>query len=172
MIGSVKDCAGELHPPNVVLYPDAFDGVKADLRYTYRLGSFEQDVIIKERVALPDGFAPDTTRLEVWTEFIEHPAATLTQRGRAGMVDDSIDFGAFRTSAGKAFLLGDETNSKRSAPVVKRWLTIAGRTFLVESVRYNREARTRQAARAQWASGTEATEGKCTVPVHDILGED
>ena len=32
MIGSLKDSIGELHPPNVVIYPDAFDGVAADLR--------------------------------------------------------------------------------------------------------------------------------------------
>ena len=32
MIGSLKNSTGELHPPNVVIYPDAFGGLKADLR--------------------------------------------------------------------------------------------------------------------------------------------
>lgn len=135
MIGELKDSAGELHAPNVVIYPDAFDGVKADLRYTYRLGGFEQDVILRENPTLPQGFNPDTTRLEVWTEFIEAPELTITQRGRAGMTDDTLDFGAMKTGAGRAFALKDEPNSRSGAPVAKRWHTIDGRTFLIEAVR-------------------------------------
>ena len=136
MIAELKDSAGELHAPNVVIYPDAFDRVKCDLRYTYRLGGFEQDIILKENPALPKGFNADTTRLEVWTEFIESPEPAITQRGRAGMTDDTLDFGEMKTGAGKAFALGDEPNTKNGAPVAKRWLTIEGRTFLIEAARF------------------------------------
>ena len=136
MIAELKDSAGELHAPNVVIYPEAFDGLKADLRYTYRLGGFEQDVILYENPPLPAGFNPDSTRLEVWTEFIEAPASTIKQRGRAGMTDDTIDFGAMQTAASKVFASGLEPQSKRTAPAAKRWLTIeGGRTFLIEAVR-------------------------------------
>ena len=135
MIAELKDSAGELHAPNVVIYPDAFDGVKCDLRYTYRLGDFEQDVIIYENPPLPAGFIPDSTRIEVWTEFIEAPASTIRQKGRAGMTDDTIDFGAMQTAASKVFASGLEPQSNRTAPAAKRWLTVDGRTFLVEAVR-------------------------------------
>ena len=137
MIGSLKNSTGELYPPNVVIYPDAFDGLKADLRYTYRLGSFEQDVILRENPILPQGYPPDTTRLEVWTEFIEAPGAFLTQRAVSGMTDDTLDFGAMQTGPGKAFALSDEPNPSRAVRVAKRWLITDGRTFLVEAVRFN-----------------------------------
>lgn len=136
LFASIKDSIGELHAPNVVIYPDAFDGgpgFRADLRYTYRLDGFSQDIVIlTQPPELPPGYAPDTTRMEVWTEIIEAPAAILTQQARAGMTDDILDFGAMQTGAGRAFLLG----AKRSAPVAKRWITAEGRTFLVEAVRY------------------------------------
>ena len=136
MIAELKDSAGELHAPNVVIYPEAFDGLKADLRYTYRLGGFEQDVILYESPPLPAGFNPDSTRLEVWTEFIEAPASTIRQKGRAGMTDDTIDFGAMQTAASKVFASGLEPESKRTAPAAKRWhTTVEGRTFLIEAVR-------------------------------------
>jgi hypothetical protein len=135
MIGELKDSAGELHAPNVVIYPEAFDGLKADLRYTYRLGGFEQDVILYENPPLPQGFGPET-RLEVWTEFIEAPASTIRQKARAGMTDDTLDFGAMQTAASKVFALGMEPESQSSAPAAKRWLTTeGGRTFLIEAVR-------------------------------------
>src|SRR6266487_2778718 len=140
LFASIKDSIGELHAPNVVIYPDAFDGgpgFRADLRYTYRLDGFSQDIVILSQPPdLPPGYAPDTTRMEVWTEFIEAPGATLTQQPRLGMTDDTLDFGAMQTGAGRTFVLGDEPNPKRSAPVAKRWLIAEGRTFLVEAVRY------------------------------------
>lgn len=136
MIATIKDSQGELYPPNVVVYSDAFDGLKADLRYTYRLGSFEQDVIVKERLDIPEGFAPDTTRLEVWTEFLESPAALVTQGAVSGMTDDTLDFGAIQTGPGRAFSLQGESPNW-SVPVSKQWFTIDGRTCLVEAVRLN-----------------------------------
>ena len=44
-IAQVKDSIGVV-TGNQVVYEDCFDGIKADLRYTYRKGSFEQDVIL------------------------------------------------------------------------------------------------------------------------------
>jgi hypothetical protein len=36
LIGQIQDSQGELIASNQVLYPDAFSGVRADVRYTYR----------------------------------------------------------------------------------------------------------------------------------------
>ena len=58
LIAEIKDSAGELQPPNVVLYPDAFDfvsGGRASLRYTCTRDRFEQDLILLDRVSLPRG---------------------------------------------------------------------------------------------------------------------
>jgi hypothetical protein len=40
LIAQIQDSAGELIASNQVLYPDAFEGVSADVRYTYRKGRF------------------------------------------------------------------------------------------------------------------------------------
>lgn len=134
LIAEVKDSLGELHPPNKIFYKDAFDGVRADLRYTYRKGGFVQDVIVLEGIELPADFNPATTRLEVWTEFIEAPVPQKTQQVRRGMEDETLQFGDMRIGSGKAFALGEAAT--RLAPVAKRWLKIEGRTFLVEAVQF------------------------------------
>jgi hypothetical protein len=133
LLAEIKDSIGELHPPNQIFYRDAFDGILADLRYSYRKGGFVQDVVIRERVSLPAGYGPDS-RLEVWTEFLEAPVPVKRERMRAGMADEGLDFGTMEMSAGKAFALGEA--EEKGAPVSKRWLTIDQRTFLVEAVQF------------------------------------
>lgn len=135
LLAEVKDSIGEFQPPNQVFYREAFDGVVADLRYTYRKGSFVQDVIVLERIRLPEGFNEDSTQLEVWTEFVEAAVPQKTESLRSGMIDEALDFGAMRIGGGKAFALGSAPGA--GTPVAKRWLLIEGRTFLVEAVRYS-----------------------------------
>jgi hypothetical protein len=142
-----------------VLYADAFDDVTADVRLVYRLASFEADVILRDR-RLPDperwGLDPRTTRLQVWTEFLEAPAGTRETvvlraepdiRLRQAMAepdftDQRLDFGAMQIGEGRAFAVGKELASAaalEAVPVGKEWTTArdeAGqeRTFLIESV--------------------------------------
>jgi hypothetical protein len=52
LIAEVKDCQGELHPPNVIVYPDAFTDIKADVRISYTKAGMEQDVIVHSIVDL------------------------------------------------------------------------------------------------------------------------
>lgn len=136
LIAALKDSVGELHPPNVVLYRDAFEGAAADVRYTYQKGGFVQDVIVLEKIALPQGFDQASTRLEVWTEFVNAPAPIKQEQARTGMTDESLDFGTMQIGAGRAFSLGQGDAPAVSAPVAKRWLQIDGRTFLVEAVQF------------------------------------
>jgi len=74
MIADIQDSIGG-GVGNQVIYEDAFDGLYADLRYTYTKGGFVQDVIVKEQ--LPDpvelGFDPQTVELQVLTEFVDNP---------------------------------------------------------------------------------------------------
>lgn len=136
LIAEVKDSIGELQPPNEIFYRDAFNGVAADLRYTSRKSGFEQDVIIRETVELPPGYDPATTVMEVWTEFIEAPVPQkiINVRGRAQ--DETLDFGTMRMGLGKAFVLGEDRTGANTVPITKKWMTLEGRTFLIEAVEF------------------------------------
>ena len=109
LIAQVQDSQGELISANQVLYPDAFTGVKADVRYTYKKGSFEQDVILKEQPPTPEsvGLSAQTTELEVLTEFLNPPAATVKEHSRKNQLpDQDVSWGATRLGHGRAFDLG------------------------------------------------------------------
>ena len=136
LIAGIQDSAGELISSNQVLYPDAFEGLKADVQYTYKRGSFEQDVILREQPPLPDvfGMNPDTTELEVMTEFIDPPEAKVSDVGSSepGLESDqAVSWGATQLGSGKAFNLGDQGTP---ATVSKRYVNLNGRHFLLEKI--------------------------------------
>jgi len=138
LIAEVKDSQGQLYPPNVVIYPDAFTDFKADVRYTYTKAGFEQDIILREQLPKPEeyGLNPATTRLQVLTEFINPPqpakqARALGRQDGREMADEDLDFGAMHMGRGKAFSVGRED---REITVSKQWLKLEGRDFLVEEV--------------------------------------
>src|SRR5205807_3636161 len=78
LIAEIKDCQGALSAPYQVTYADAFDDVKASVRFTYTRAGFEQDVILEEQLPAPEEYGLDsaTTKLAVWTEFLDSPAPT------------------------------------------------------------------------------------------------
>lgn len=150
LIAELADSVGELHPPNMVLYPRAFPEAAADIRYTYRRGSFAQDVVIRAR--LPDpalwNFSPAFTRIECWSEILESPTIAKTAEVVSAeqdpdlrllmeapdVIDETITLGgAMQIGRGKAFPIND---ADTSIPVSKQLLTILGRTFLVETIEY------------------------------------
>ena len=136
LIAGVQDSEGAVVADNQVLYPNAFDGVQADVHYTYRRDGLEQDVILREQLPAPEAYGMNsaTTKLEVVTEFINPPPAWVAdmEAGPDGESDQSISWGATRLGRGKAFSLNGE-----DAPttVIKRYTTINGRYFLQEKVR-------------------------------------
>jgi hypothetical protein len=137
LIAEVKDSQGQLYPPNVVIYPDAFTDFKADVRYTYTRAGFEQDIIPRERPPGPEayGLNPATTKLQVMTEFLNPPQpkkGQMSLKTRQGDVsDEDLDFGAMHMGQGKAFSL---ERGGEDIPVSKQWLKLEGRDFLVEEV--------------------------------------
>lgn len=135
LIAELKDSEGGLISDNQVLYPDVFEGVKADVQYTYRRDGFEQDVILREQPPTPESFGmnPDTTELEVFTEFINPPEASVKDNAADNGLeaDQEIGWGAVTLGRGKAFNLGGQT---AQAPVAKRYVKIQGRYFLLEKV--------------------------------------
>jgi RHS repeat-associated protein len=152
LIAEMKDCVGAVLPPNQVIYQDAFDGdCVADVRYTYTTAGFEQDVILLTAPPSPAffGLNPATTRLEVWTEFIELPEGTMTpvilkqendpvarqQMVEPDLIDHRLDFGVMKFEQGQAFPLSDGGPfSEAALPTGKSMERIDGRVFLIEKV--------------------------------------
>src|SRR6266487_2781705 len=141
-ISELKDSVGQ------VVYPDAFDSIKADVRYTVTQSFFEQDVIIREQLPSPEamGLNPKTARLEVWTEFFDGPdpekstGAILRSDGDSDR-DETLNFGSMQMIGGKSFSLDGEMAAGGPEPLranelqnAKEWTVIEGKTFLIESV--------------------------------------
>jgi hypothetical protein len=147
LLAEVTNRIGLIVGADQVVYTNAFDTLKADLRYRYTKYSLEQDIILHEHPALPKGFSPETTRLEVWSEWFDSPPQATVRQGlnlRAGdavaelaapsiMEDESVDFGAMKIGAGHAF---SATAQNAKTPVGKSWLCIANQDWLVEAVDY------------------------------------
>jgi hypothetical protein len=164
LIAELKDSVGQVVEANQVVYPDVFSDVQADVRCTWHLGSFEVDVVLRQQPPSPAqwSFNPDTTRLQVWTEFSDWPEGTkqttflrqetdpVKRRTMAepDFKDELLEFGTMQMGRGKAFAI--ETDAIRQAgidvgaevPVGKEFDTfqdpdtLQPRTFLVESVEY------------------------------------
>jgi hypothetical protein len=147
ILGTVKDCAGEILGRNQVIYSDAFDGIVADVRYTYKVGSFEQDVILHEEPILPAGWAPEATHLKVLTQFgnLQEPKKTEGRRkqnpvgGGVNLVDELLDFGDMVMTEGKAFSLQGEQDQDNgdAIPVFKKWSSINDKNILSETLEYH-----------------------------------
>ncbi len=138
MIAELTNSIGYLVGTHQVIYPNAFTGFKADLRYTYTKSGFEQDVILRQQPPTPEslGLNADTARIQVLTEFFSPPPTTTrpmampVQAGLA-LTDQSINFGAMEMVQGRAFLVGTNASWVR---VSKQWVLLDGRRFLVEEV--------------------------------------
>ncbi len=140
LIAQLTNSVGELVGSNQVIYPDAFTGLKADLVYTYKIGGFEQDIILREQPPVPGvfNFNPQNTRLQFMTEFFKPPQPTVTASqlpAQAGMMlsNDKLDFGVMKLTLGKTYMLGTNTHDG-GALVAKEWITVAGQQILVEEV--------------------------------------
>jgi len=137
LVARIKDSYGALSSGNQVIYQNAFDGVTADVRYTYRKSGFEQDIIIREQPPTPESFGlnPATTKLEAFTEFINPPPAAVTpDTDRVGAtVDEEISWGTTRIGHGRAFDLSNQAD-RSGVAVQKKYITVDGRRILVELV--------------------------------------
>ncbi len=82
LLGQPRDgVTPEFLPPNRMVFPDAFTGVRADLVYAYTHGSFRQTLVLREAPALPATWNPALVRLEVVTEF--HSSVRPAVQGRS-----------------------------------------------------------------------------------------
>ena len=141
LFAQLKDSNGILlSSSNVVVYPDAFDGVSASVRYRYTRSGYEQDVLLQG--VLPDssrwGLDAQSVVLQVLTEFV---GTQEPDKGLAPMFDGTTEtnliFGVVQIGRGKAFTIGSEENTVIVRP---HWLHLTdpnsnvARTFLLEQV--------------------------------------
>src|SRR5205085_1731061 len=129
---------GQLISANQVWYDNAFTGVKASVRYSYKREGFEQDIILEAQPPAPEsyGLNSSTTILQAYTEFISPPTPVISMSFiPAGpgtqLPDKTLSFATMKIGRGQAFLMG---NSLQSASVAKDWATVEGRQFLIEEV--------------------------------------
>ena len=143
LIAPAQDADAWLYPPNQILYTNAFQSISADVRYTYTKAGMEQDIILRQAPPSPEAFGlnPDSTRLEVWTEFVQSPTPgrhprrlpVATRRGNIlSLEDEELDFGSMRIGTGRTFTVGADDTSL--ALVAKQWVVDGVRQFLVEAV--------------------------------------
>ncbi|HEY6008126.1 MAG TPA: hypothetical protein VIU40_07360, partial [Geobacteraceae bacterium] len=157
-IGRVQDCEAWQTAKNEITFFDAFDGLKANVRFRNELGGrFHQEILLTRKLTPTTlarlGFSADLTReplwIEVWSEFIECPEPTVETTvlrseadpvQRAAMLDPDttdafLDFGATKLARGIAF---SEANPTQAVTVFKRWLEDpeTGHRFLVEACDY------------------------------------
>jgi len=135
IFAQLKDSQGQLISANEVLYPDAFDGVSADVAYSYKLGAFEQNVVLRSQIAAPEAFglSSASSEIEVFTEFITSETAAVTTGSVDGNVDQTVTWGQTQIGKGRAFMM-DESADAAGVPVGKVYLNVSGRKILVECV--------------------------------------
>lgn len=140
LIAELTNSVGVIVGKNQVVYKNAFTDIKADLRYTYTKGGFEQDIILRQQPPTPESLNlnPATTRLQALTEFFDAPAPRIRSRqlpAQAGLVlpDQTLEFGVMQMTPGRAFLLSP-SRTNNEIQVAKNWALLDGRRFLVEEV--------------------------------------
>jgi hypothetical protein len=147
-IALAQESIGTIVENRSIVYQDAFEGISADLRYTYKTSGLESEVIFRENPPLPVGWDAADARIEVATEFLESPEPRISemfskpendQTKRAQMavpdlVDEFIDWGETQLWPGKAFTVG--ANEHKRIPVFKKWHSIDNRKILFEAVEF------------------------------------
>jgi hypothetical protein len=147
LIGQLTNSIGVLVSSNQVVYPNAFTGLDADLRYTYRKGGFEQDIVLQEQPPTPESFglSSQNARLQVLTEFFNPPEpkqtkfkANLKSKVSKQTVssDTTLTFGKMKMVQGRAFAMNSESGKRKAetSAVSKSWVHLQGRTFLIEEL--------------------------------------
>ena len=130
-IATVRDCEGELLPPNRVVYHSVLDSLQADLVYIWTRGSFESDLVLLEKPQPPDAYGLNnrTTRLELWHVFDGDPQPQRipvvlegetdpdlrSRMAEPDLVDETLDFGDLQFPRGYAFSLSGSENANTNA---------------------------------------------------------
>src|SRR5207248_11259949 len=81
MIAETRPSLGQIDPaqPGQVTYPEAFDGISASVRFSYKKSAFSQDILLLKQLDSPAQWSlnPDACRIQVWTEMFDWPEPTF-----------------------------------------------------------------------------------------------
>jgi len=139
-IAEVQDSEGIVVGSSAVVYPNAFDGIRADIRCETSLSGFQSDVILREKIPAPEEYGLDSalTQLEVWHEILRQPQVERTARkvGRRDGREDwdgEVQAGSLKFGPGSAFALGQE-EGRSEVEVTKEWIDLEGMSFLIEAL--------------------------------------
>jgi len=137
IIAELQDSTGQIVAANKVLYTNALSGdCVADILYRNTKAGIEQNIVLRSQPPSPAEYGISNAMLQVWTEFVNPPAPSICSPVDGSVdQDNQLDFGAMKIGPGKAFLIGGQTD--QFIRVQKRWVSIQGRTFLVEEVPVN-----------------------------------
>ena len=143
LLGVLTNSAGVLVGSNRVVYPSAFSGIQADIVYDYRKGSFCQSVVLREQPPTPQslGLSPNA-QLQLLTEFTGSPdpvQKAAARNRRDNLQDSTLTFGKMKMIQGRAFSVNGGRRGKET-PTFKSWMRLQNRTFLIETVPYQRIA--------------------------------
>ncbi len=135
LVAQIQTTFGELVAPNIIEFPNAFDRVKASVRFTYRRSSYEQDIILEDSEGLhAESFHmdPDHARLELWSEVYAAPEVVMAGTNVVPkVVEGDVDFGSMHIATGRAFSTDQEDEA---ISVLKTYGVLDGRRWLIEAV--------------------------------------
>ena len=153
LIATLTNSTGVLVASNQVVYPNAFaGGVCADVLYTLERGSFAQDVVITGHFDPVEYGFPTNSQLQILTEiysaptpqkvirplYVEKDKQVRNSKASPDLMDEVLTFGElgeWTLDTGTAFTAPTAANTNGTQAVVGKSLqTIAGRTFLIETV--------------------------------------
>lgn len=133
IIAELTNSIGQLLEPNRVIYTNALSGdCSADILYENRLAGIEQNIILRSR---PRDYGLSSPILQIWTEFVTVPALSVfSEDTNSFLSDQQIDFGCMKMRPGKGLSIGEGISEDSLAPVIKQWIEISNRVFLVEQI--------------------------------------
>jgi hypothetical protein len=141
LIAPLQSSQGTLVGNNHILYQNAFEGVNADLWYTYTISGLTQDIVLHDCPPSPAdyGLNPQTTRLQVFTEWFNPPSPRQITAEDDGITHDAfLDFGNMYMGPGAALFTQGQADPVpvESGAIYKHWGKVSGRDMLVEEIRY------------------------------------
>lgn len=149
-LGESKNVNGFLDADgSSIVYPDAFDGARADIVVRVGTGRFESDVVIREQLLDPAAlnWDPAQVKLEIWHALVQapqmesYPGVIHRENGQTDP-DEQLGFGDLIIGQGSAFLMGTNklpllAGGKRVQVAKERFRDPQSEvSYLIESVPY------------------------------------
>ena len=154
-IASVQSSQGALYPPNVIVYTNLLNGLKADLMLVWTKAGCDESLILKEAPPPPSAYGlSGSARLQYWSAVdcpdpLEDKPVTLA----SGLTDHILIFGGYWLPAAPVYMVGNTPVPANGQPArlpspptpgsvcaAKKLVTIGGEKVLIEEVNFSQLA--------------------------------